>query len=327
MRVSFTTIFLFFIYLWVGISAGDEGGEITEVSLDGDWLVISTSELYPPRIKVSTEESPPTIYIDMLGTTISDEVTELASGGLVAELNLWQYKYNPLVARLAVVCSGQVRYRIYRKKYDGSPSQIRVQIEALDSPADRGDYSQSQFPLMGDPSADSAPLAYLERGTKIQVLDSSDDWLAVRTGDGAEGWILASYVTVKDDRAVAGTIRARIVESAKSYLGVPYVYGGQSREGMDCSGLVQKVYSEVGISILRGCHDQYDDSNHISRDLLRPGDLVFFSTTSSGPSHVGIYIGGDSFIHAESSDAGVTITKFDAPYWKDRIYGFGTYLQ
>jgi len=325
LRETYTLIFI--VLFSISPLIADEGGEIIAVSLEGDWLVVTTSELYPPRVSVETNESPPTIYIDMIGATISGLVGGLPSGGLVAFMELWQYKYNPLVARLAVICEQQVRYSIYRKKYDGEPAQIRIQLEALESSSFVGDISREEYPLMSEPREDALVLAGLAPGQTVQVTGSSGEWLEVRTEDGLVGWLLACTISIKDDQSAPGTIRAEIVEGAKDYLGVPYLYGGQSREGMDCSGLVQQVYSEVGLSIPRECHDQYDEAINISRKELKPGDLVFFSTTSSGPSHVGIYIGGDSFIHAESSSAGVTITRLDAVYWKDRIYGFATYLQ
>ena len=83
---------------------------------------------------------------------------------------------------------------------------------------------------------------------------------------------------------------------AMQYLGVPYVWGGASPSGMDCSGLVVVVYGQLGISVPRTAAAQYSAGTPISYSELAPGDLVFFGY--GGISHVGIYIGGGSMIHA-----------------------------
>jgi N-acetylmuramoyl-L-alanine amidase len=319
-------LFLLLCISSVSLNAyGEQDSQVVSVSLEGSWLSLSTSEIYPPRIQVATEETPPTVFVDLIGAVLSQKEMELPQGGLVKELTLWQYKYNPMVVRLAIVCTKPVHYSVYRQKSDGGYSAIKVHLQALDET--EVNPNDNTYSLMKEPTSTSTVLAELTKGSQVQVMGSSGDWLQIRTEDGLEGWIPAGQVRIKDNRAIPGSIRAWIVEYAQSYLGVPYLYGGQSREGMDCSGLVQLVYSQVNISIPRGSGEQYDQSIRIKREELLPGDLIFFSTTAEGPSHVGIYIGGDSFIHAESSDAGVTITRFDAPYWRDRIYGFGKYLQ
>jgi cell wall-associated NlpC family hydrolase len=321
-------LFLLLFLLLSGLNAyGDQDSQVVSVTMDGSWLLLSTTELYPPQVQVATLETPPTVFVDLVGAVLGQKDIPLPQGGLVQGLTLWQYKYNPMVVRLAIVCTEPVRYSVYRQKAEGNYSTVKVHLEALNGSEIAASDTAPGYSLMKDPKSTSTVVAQLTEGSHVQVLGSSGDWLQIRTDDGQEGWIPAGQVKIKDDRAAPGSIREQIVDYAQSYLGVPYLYGGQSRDGMDCSGLVQLVYSQVNISIPRGSRDQYEQAVHIKRDELAPGDLVFFSTTAPGPSHVGIYIGGDSFIHAESSDAGVTITGFDAPYWRDRVYGFGKYLQ
>ncbi len=97
--------------------------------------------------------------------------------------------------------------------------------------------------------------------------------------------------------------RPEVVPIALRYLGVPYVWGGTTPSGFDCSGLCKYVYAEIGIDLPRTSRSQYLAGQHIPRDrldLLRPGDLVFFGTDGD-PSrihHVGIYVGDGDFIHA-----------------------------
>ena len=115
-----------------------------------------------------------------------------------------------------------------------------------------------------------------------------------------------------------------IVNTAKDFLGVPYVWGGTSPSGFDCSGFVMRVFQMNGISITRLADDQYYNGSHISRDELVPGDLVFFTTYAPGVSHVGIYIGDDCFIHASSS-GGVKISSLNEDYYCARYVGAARY--
>lgn len=94
-----------------------------------------------------------------------------------------------------------------------------------------------------------------------------------------------------------GTNGDQIVQTAMKYLGVPYVYGGTSPSGFDCSGLVQYVFKENGINISRTTYTQVKEGTQVDKSNLQPGDCVFFGT-SGNVSHVGIYIGNDQYIHA-----------------------------
>jgi cell wall-associated NlpC family hydrolase len=105
-----------------------------------------------------------------------------------------------------------------------------------------------------------------------------------------------------------------IVEEAKKYLGIPYVWGGTTPAGFDCSGLVQYVFSNLGINVSRVTYDQVKDGIAVNRDDLQPGDLVFFGEIGS-PHHVGIYIGNDEFIHAPHTGDVVKISSLKESYY------------
>ena len=101
-----------------------------------------------------------------------------------------------------------------------------------------------------------------------------------------------------------------VVSIAEQYLGVPYRWGGASPSGFDCSGLVMYVYAQVGVSLPHSSYSQYGMGSPVSRGDLQPGDLVFFD----GLGHVGIYVGGNSFIHAPHTGDVVKISSISGWY-------------
>ena len=115
-------------------------------------------------------------------------------------------------------------------------------------------------------------------------------------------------------------IGRRIISTSMQYIGVPYVFGGTSPYGFDCSGYVQFVFAQAGISLPRTADAQYEVGTPISTADLIPGDAVFFTTYTYGASHVGIYIGEGNFIHASSS-RGVTISSLSSSYYSTHYIG------
>ncbi len=127
-------------------------------------------------------------------------------------------------------------------------------------------------------------------------------------------------------RSFAGGVLARtsklatqLTRSALRFLGVPYVFGGTSTTGFDCSGYVQHVFAMLGVRVPRTADAQYDAGRRIVGGM-RPGDLVFFQTYAAGASHVGIYLGHDRFVHASSSH-GVMVSSLHDSYWAARYIG------
>jgi cell wall-associated NlpC family hydrolase/nucleoid-associated protein YgaU len=110
--------------------------------------------------------------------------------------------------------------------------------------------------------------------------------------------------------------------AALKLLGAPYVWGGSSPSGFDCSGFVWYVARQLGKPLSRGMLGEYNGGAHPARDELKPGDLVFFQNTySPGLSHNGIYIGNGQFVHAADEAAGVTISSLGTPYWSSHWFG------
>jgi len=111
----------------------------------------------------------------------------------------------------------------------------------------------------------------------------------------------------------------KLISNALSLQGIPYVWGGTSRKGFDCSGFVQYVFKASGISLPRTAAEQYKLGVPVSRDELRPGDLVFFQTYAPGATDVRIYIGGGRTLGAASE--GVGIHSLTESYWSKRYLG------
>ena len=114
----------------------------------------------------------------------------------------------------------------------------------------------------------------------------------------------------------------KIVDTAKQYLGVPYVWAGASPSGFDCSGLVYYVLKSLGFSPYRTPADQYKQGTYVAKEDLQPGDIVFFQGTyKSGISHVGIYAGNGQFIHAPHTGAVVSFANLYSSYYVQHYYG------
>jgi cell wall-associated NlpC family hydrolase len=112
---------------------------------------------------------------------------------------------------------------------------------------------------------------------------------------------------------------------AREMIGTPYRYGGASPGGFDCSGLVYYSYRKAGITVPRTSSDQFRQSDRVKLSGLRPGDLVFFRISRNKPSHVGIYAGGNQFIHAPSGGKRVSYASIVDPYWRSRVMGAGRF--
>ncbi|MCX7913754.1 MAG: LysM peptidoglycan-binding domain-containing protein [Thermodesulfovibrionales bacterium] len=125
----------------------------------------------------------------------------------------------------------------------------------------------------------------------------------------------------KSDELSGLSLRERLIVFAKKMMHLPYRFGGNSPFGIDCSAYVQKVYSLIGLNLPRSAREQFRLGEEVKKDELAVGDLVFFRTYASFPSHVGIYLGNNLFIHASSKTKKVTIDSLETPYYLKRFIG------
>lgn len=196
----------------------------------------------------------------------------------------------------------------------------------------------------------STSLGTVSQGTVIAVTGiESGGWFAV-TYNGISGYVASQYVLICPTSALTGHGRtsppriqrpkglppkhlprprqrrpplppaAASSPSPSSIWACPYVYGGSSASGFDCSGFTMYVFAQVGIKLPHGATSQLSYGTEVSRSDLQPGDLVFFQDYGYTASHVGIYIGGDQFIHASSSYYNghcVVITSLSETYYNN----------
>mgnify|MGYP006272712653 CR=1 FL=1 len=112
-----------------------------------------------------------------------------------------------------------------------------------------------------------------------------------------------------------------LIDTALALRGTPYRNGGSDPSGFDCSGFVQYVFHQHGVALPRETREQFDVGAGVAAADVQPGDLVFFETVHAGPSHVGIVLDRDWFVHAPSSNGVVRVERYTGSYWSKRYLG------
>lgn len=136
----------------------------------------------------------------------------------------------------------------------------------------------------------------------------------------------ASSSSTTPSQVSSTSLGQAVAALALKQVGDPYVWGGTTPQGFDCSGLVQWLFAREGVSVPRTSYEQYGIGTSVSMANLQPGDLVFFTTDAPGASHVGIYVGArDGFSHAfvaaDNPSTGVVVDNLNNPYWQSHFIG------
>ena len=190
--------------------------------------------------------------------------------------------------------------------------------------------------LRNGPSTSTTMLEQLKAGEEVEIFGFNSGWYKVRY-EGQIGYIRSDLVSLLEkpvnNAGLAATSSAngtssgsastptdlgqQIATYAQQFVGYPYVYGGSSPSGFDCSGFMQYVFSQFGYSINRTATAQLANGYYVAYEDLRPGDIVYFGYGSTA-SHVGMYIGNGQFVHAENSSTGVVITDLSVSWYANR---------
>lgn len=212
-----------------------------------------------------------------------------------------------------------------------------------------GSVSGNQVNVRSGPGTGYASLARANMGEQAYIIGFNNQWYKV-IYDSHIGYIRSDYLTLTEipyenkaskkepfffkngnstgitpsASALNGNVSGKaqqIIANAKKYLGVPYVWGGTTPKGFDCSGFTQYIFRQSGITLPRTTTEQYQIGTYVSKSNLKPGDLVFLQNTyRQGISHVGIYIGDGQMIHASSSK-GIVISQLSSSYYTQHYYG------
>ena len=172
------------------------------------------------------------------------------------------------------------------------------------------------------PGTQYASAGTLSTGAIVEIVDTVGGvggWYETE-----DGYVSSDYVTIVDASVVSASANGNaIAQYALQFVGYPYVYGGSSPSGFDCSGFVRYVCSQKGYSVNRTASAQMDNGTPVSYSQLQSGDLVFFNNGNSSKraTHVGIYIGNGQFVHASTSTTGVIISDMNSAYYTTGFVG------
>lgn len=168
-------------------------------------------------------------------------------------------------------------------------------------------------------------MGYINRNSVLSAKYTSKvngkTWYKVKTSSGKYGW--TSAVNLKKYVKPASNSGSNLISTGAQYLGVPYVWGGTTPSGFDCSGFTSYVYKKAtGKTIPRTSGAQYAGSKKISKSQLKKGDLVFFSASGGRITHVAMYAGNGKLLHAAGNQVQYQNL---AGYWDKLVVGYGTY--
>jgi hypothetical protein len=176
--------------------------------------------------------------------------------------------------------------------------------------------TRREISFFDEPSCDSQPIRDGAAGAFIPVYRQENQWLLTRFPDNQWAWLEEEGV-----RALPSLSREAMMQVARSYLGIPYLWGGKTSKGLDCSGFVQLLHKLFGVALRRDAWMQFEDARHISYNPFdgAPGDLVFFSENRQRITHVGFCLGDGEVIHARGL-VRINSLRMDDPDFSESLF-------
>ena len=216
-------------------------------------------------------------------------------------------------------------YQVWTAGSQGYMSASYIDFtETMNAAFGKGSIRGSSVRLRSAPSTESNVLGSFDTGAVMDIIGVSGAWYQVNY-NGTVGYVHSDYLALANQAlsvAAASTPGDQIVSTARQYLGVPYVWAGTSPKGFDCSGFVYYVFQQNGYKTNRTAASLFSNGTYVERSALQPGDIICFYNGGYGYiGHVGIYIGGNQFIHASSSSGKVVIDSLSTAYYNNHYYG------
>ena len=169
------------------------------------------------------------------------------------------------------------------------------------------------------PGTEHSKITSVRSGKSVTILGEENGWYKL-SFDDVTGYIRGDFIQKVSNEGSA--VGAAVAAASWNYLGIPYVYGGSSPSGFDCSGFTLYLYKQHGISLPHGATAQYNNcGEYVAKENLQPGDLVFFSDSSHTIGHCAVYVGDDTIIHARSSVKSVVTNKLSSNYYSSHYVG------
>lgn len=215
-------------------------------------------------------------------------------------------------------------------QYGQGTAYVSAEFVNMSAPAPQvsGTVTASILNIRQQPSLNAAVIAQVPNGTALSILDTTDSyWFKVKYGV-VEGYAASEYINTSARTTYNQTSRSgyvdrtsneALIEYAKQFIGLPYVYGGSTPAGFDCSGFVQYVFKQFGTNLSRTTYTQVNEGTYVSRDQLQMGDLVFFAP-GGNINHVGIYISDGNFIHSTHTGDVLKISNLSSGYYNTNFY-------
>ena len=209
-----------------------------------------------------------------------------------------------LLGQRVLECGGRDSWRLIQTPdgYEGWVASVALSDPPTEWGSPWAEVDNLWANLRAQPDSRLAPITQAPIGTRLPIVGEQEGWVGLHLPDGRHGWTEAHRVLRLGDRAPRPTSVPAMLRTARRFLGIPYLWGGKSPIGLDCSGFVQTVNTLHGVSLLRDAHQQATQGERVTEPAA--GDLAFFHATDDREriTHVAMMLTRERFIHAAGGD-------------------------